>query len=65
MINQFIRVTQNHTPRWVVLLADIVISTVSFLLACFFFDYFGADNFNRFNFFYPLAVVLLLDLTLS
>lgn len=59
MIKQILRITQNHTPRWVVLLADIIISTISFLLACFFFDYFGADNFNRFNFFYPLAVVLL------
>lgn len=59
MISQLIRVTQNHTPRWAILLADLCISIVSFLLACFFFDYFGADEFNRFNFFYPLAVVLL------
>ncbi len=59
MLNQLIRISQNHTPRWVVLFADLTISAISFLLACFFFDYFGADDFNRFNFFYPLTVVLL------
>ena len=53
------KIAQKNTPRWVILLLDLVISTFSFFLACFIMDVYSSyDNFSS-NIMYPLFVVLL------
>lgn len=59
MLARLKKIALQNTPRWVILLIDLGISTFSFLLTCYLFD--ALKNGNIFNgaIIYPLLVVLL------
>lgn len=59
MLANLKKIALQNTPRWVILLIDLSISTFSFLLTCYLFDVFKNESLSATALFYPLLVVLL------
>lgn len=63
MINRIKHVAHNNTPRWVVLMIDMLLAILSFSIACIVIETFHNGNFTLKTFAYPLALVLIFRLT--
>ncbi|MGB4081141.1 MAG: polysaccharide biosynthesis protein, partial [Bacteroidia bacterium] len=59
MIKSIKLVTRNNTPRWVVLIIDLIISGMSFGFACILTEVFIKSlELQLFNFLRPLLIIL-------
>ena len=63
MIKSIKLVTRNNTPRWVVLIIDLIISGMSFGFACILTEVFiKSIELQLFNFLRPLLIILFVRL---
>ena len=53
------KIAQKNTPRWVILLIDLFISTFSLLVTCYIFEVFKDGGTGLSHLIYPIGVVLL------
>jgi FlaA1/EpsC-like NDP-sugar epimerase len=57
MLRQIKRVAHNNTPRWVVLIIDLLLATLSFGVASLITDVFTFTNFTLTDYLFPILIV--------